>query len=137
MKLLALSRGYNFCVTDKTQNKFEKPKCSVTFNVLILSLRLFFIHPPLSKSLEFFHAFVFKDLPLKFFKLVNKIKFSTNKDHILTENRCGDYFIPSSSCNLGYSGRIRRWLKARVDERRRKVKNKEIYIFFRCFSMPI
>ena len=42
------------------------------------------------------------------------------------ENRSGIYFIPCSSCNLGYVGQTRRWLKSRLDEPRCKVKKEEI-----------
>ena len=63
--------------------------------------------------------------------------FSSPKDSIPIENRSGIYFIPCSSCNLGYIGQIRRRLKTRLDEHRRKVKNEEIYtssIAFHCWS---
>ena len=36
------------------------------------------------------------------FRPVNKIKFSSPKDPIPIENQSGIYFIPCSSCNLGY-----------------------------------
>ena len=53
------------------------------------------------------------------------------------ENRTNIYFIPCSSCNLGYIGRTRWRLKARLDEHRRKFKNEEIYsssIACHCWS---
>ena len=54
------------------------------------------------------------------------MKFSSPKDLIPIENRSGIYFIPCSSCNIGYSGQTRRRLKAKLDKHRRKVINEEI-----------
>ena len=71
------------------------------------------------------------------FHTANQINFFSPKDPIPIENRNGIYFIPCSSCNLGYIGQTRRRLKARLDEHRRKVKNEEIYtssIASHCWS---
>ena len=43
------------------------------------------------------------------------------------ENPRGIYFIPFPFCNLGCIGQTRKWLKARLDKHRCKVKNEEIY----------
>ena len=72
-----------------------------------------------------------------FFLECYKIRFSSPKDPIPIENQNGIYFIPLSSCNLGYIGQTRRRLKARLDEHRRKVKNEEVYtssIASHCWS---
>ena len=53
------------------------------------------------------------------------------------QNRSGIYFMPCSSCKLGYSGQIRSLLKARPDEHPHIVKNVKIcssYIASYCWS---
>ena len=124
LKSLALSRGYNPSVIDKALNKFNKPQCSVSHssNSQTISVVLPF-YPSISfKISKILSRFGFKVS----FTPVNKIKFSSLKDSVPTENRFGIYFIPCSSCNLGYIGQTRRRLKYRVNEHRGKVRNQEI-----------
>ena len=99
--------GCKSSVTDKAFNKFKKPEFSVRhsdprFNPVVLpfySLIAFKISKIVSRV-------VFKVS----FKPVNRIKFSSLKDSIITENWSGISFI-LCPCNLGYIGQTRNRLK--------------------------
>ena len=114
-------------------NKFKKPSDLLIFLTFVKILSCCLFHFSISfKIFKILSRFVFKVS----LKPVNKIKFSSPKDPIPTENWCCIYFIPCSSCNLSYIGQRRRPLKAWMDEHRRKAINEEIYsssIVFHCW----
>ena len=106
LKSLVLSRGYNPFVIDKALYKFKKSKQSVCHsdpchNPVVLP----YYSLPSFKISKILPRFSFKVS----FRPINKIKFSSPKNPIPIENWSSIYFIPCSSCNLGYIGQTRRW----------------------------
>ena len=97
LKSLALSRGYNPSIIDKTLNKLKKPKHSVCHSDPCLNPVVL----PFYSSISFEISKILSHFGFKVsFKPV-KIKFSSPKDPIPVENQSDTYFAPHCSCNLG------------------------------------
>ena len=106
-------------------NKFKNPKHFFSHtNEPCGNLSFYLlIHLSLSKSLKFLHILVLKsalNLPIKLNSLLLKILF-------LSEKQWEIYFIPRSFSNLGYIGKTRIWLRSKINDCHRHVRNKEFY----------